>query len=131
MKTIKQTLITLVICIVVLAGVNMIYAWSDPPYQGICNNPPCPPGGNVPAPINISSNAQTFSGSKTLNVKSDGTGSLGIFGALTVNGLGVFNSSVGIGTANPGGTKLKVIGDIRADVYKGDSAGNVIIQLGN
>lgn len=113
MKTIKQTLITLVICIIVLAGVNMIYAWSDPG----CDPPNC----NVSAPINVSNIAQQK------------------IGALRVGGLtsdyssylATISGNVGIGTTNTGGTKLKVIGDIRADVYKGDSAGNVIIQLGN
>ena len=108
MQTFKQSIITIIICLVILAGINLVYSWTGPPYQGVCNDPPCPPGGNVPAPINVGGTAQTFLGSKTLNVKSDGTGSLGINGALTVGGLGIFNSNVGIGTAGPYG-KLQIV----------------------
>lgn len=46
-----------------------------------------PPGNNVSAPINVATNTQTFEGSKTLNVKSDGTGALLLKGGLGINGL--------------------------------------------
>jgi len=104
----RQTFITIIICLVILTGVNLVYSYGPPP-----GSPPdCPidyPG--CATPINVSTTAQTFVGSKILKVGSLGNGSLGINGALTVNGLGIFNSNVGIGTTNPG-TKLDVNGNI-------------------
>lgn len=58
----KQTIITIIICLAILAGVNLVYAWTGPPYGGVCSDPPCPPGGNVPAPINVGSSSQYKSG---------------------------------------------------------------------
>lgn len=102
MQTIKQTIITIIICMAVVAGVSLVSAWTGP----LQAPPGCTSGDpGCDAPINVSAAAQTLVGSKILNVKSDGTGSLGINGALTVNGLGVFNSNVGIGTAAPNPSK--------------------------
>ncbi|MBU2109787.1 hypothetical protein KKB71_02460, partial [Patescibacteria group bacterium] len=89
----RQTFITIIICLVILTGVNLVHSWTGPPGN--------PPDSNASAPINVSTTAQTFDGSKILKVGSLGNGSLGINGALTVNGLGIFNSNVGIGTAGP------------------------------
>lgn len=37
----------------------LVFAWSEPPYGGTCTTPPCPPEGNVPAPINVGGAGQT------------------------------------------------------------------------
>lgn len=78
----------------------LVSAWAEPPYGG-CAVPPCPlpPAGNAPAPINISSTAQTKTGNLAVN-------------ALGISGVGVNagdppvlwapNGNVGFGTvANP------------------------------
>ncbi|MDP2641204.1 MAG: hypothetical protein Q8P39_01530 [Candidatus Yanofskybacteria bacterium] len=46
-----------------------------------------PPGDNVTAPINTSTNAQTFAGSKSLSMSEDGSGSLDLAGGLGVDGI--------------------------------------------
>ena len=79
-----------------MAGVSLVYSWTGPPYQGVCNDPPCPPGGNVPAPINVSGNTQTFSASKILKAKDDATGILAIQGGLNIQGISIFDSTVRI-----------------------------------
>jgi len=82
MNTIKQSFITIIICLVILTGVNLVYSYGPPPGAP----PDCPidyPG--CAAPINVSATAQTFVDSKILNVRSDGVGSLGINGSLTVS----------------------------------------------
>lgn len=93
MQIIKQTIITIIICAAVVAGVSLVSAWTGPPYGGVCSDPPCPPGGNAPAPINVSSISQNFSGNKTLNLPGAannliiGNGSLGVSNNLSVGGI--------------------------------------------
>jgi hypothetical protein len=67
MNTIKQSIITIIACISVVAGVSLVYSWTGPTQT--------PPGGNVDAPINVSGTAQ---------VK---TGALSIGGLLQVGGF--------------------------------------------
>lgn len=94
----KQSIITIAICLIILAGVNIIYAWTGPG----CNPPDC----NEDAPINVSDVAQQ----KT--------------GALRVGGLtsdynsylATLGGKVGIKTTSP---------DLRADVAL-DVGGNII-----
>ena len=49
-QTIKQSFITIIICLILLAGVNYVMAWTAPTAS--------PPADNVPAPINVSSDSQ-------------------------------------------------------------------------
>lgn len=58
MKTIKQSIITIIVCLVILTGVNLVYAWTGPTQA--------PPGGNVAAPINISSVSQYKAGALSI-----------------------------------------------------------------
>ncbi len=79
-KTLLNSLLPILAGAVLVAGI--IYAWTEP--QTI------PPTPNAPAPINVSTNDQTFEGSKTLKMGSTGSNVLGINGALGV--LGVFEA---------------------------------------
>lgn len=54
-------------------------AWSEPSAA--------PPNNNVDAPINVSSNSQTFVNSKTLFVRSNGTGVIDLRGGLGLTGI--------------------------------------------
>lgn len=76
MRTIKQSIIIIIACMVAMAGASLVYAsiWTGPSAT--------PPGGNTPAPINVSGTAQTFTASKMFNMKSDGTGIFTIAGGL-------------------------------------------------
>lgn len=75
MQTIKQTIITLIICLAVVAGMSWVYAWTGPTQA--------PPGGNVSAPINVGSASQAK------------TGALSIGGLLQ---LGSFKMTSGAGS---------------------------------
>ncbi|MEW5907832.1 MAG: hypothetical protein AB1643_01470 [Patescibacteria group bacterium] len=89
MNKVKQPIITLIICLAVLAGVNIVYSWTGPTGA--------PPTNNVAAPINVG------------NIFQERAGDLRIIGALRVGGLtsdfdtylATLGGSVGIGTANP------------------------------
>lgn len=98
MNSIKQTILTIIICLAVVAGVSLVYSYTQPPYLGVCDNPPCPPGGNTPEPINIGPVSQTKSG------------------ALQVNGFrnlgnALFDNNVSIGTTDLN-YKFSVLGNV-------------------
>ena len=78
MKTIIQSLKTIVLASVIGLGVAYAMAWTGPTQP--------PPSGNVPAPINTSSSAQAKSG---------------IFETYNDTYLSTLGGKVGIGTANP------------------------------
>lgn len=124
MQIIKQTIITIIICAAVMAGVSLVSAWTGPPYGGVCNDPPCPPGGNVPAPINVSSVSQNFSGNKTLNLPGAannliiGNGSLGVSNNLSVGGI-----------ASVGGFRMTA-GAANGRVLTSDDSGLASWQIG-
>lgn len=98
MNKIKQSLLSIVIGLALAGGVSFAETvWKGPTAD--------PTGNNVSAPINVSTNPQTFgdsssAGSKTLNM-GNGTGSLRIEGGLGVRGAGIFEGNVGIGTVTP------------------------------
>lgn len=54
-QNIKQSLFTIIICLILLGGINYVMAWTAPSAS--------PPDNNVDAPINVGSTAQTKTGS--------------------------------------------------------------------
>jgi len=102
MEKTKSISLILGVLIMSIFIVYLVFAWTEPPYGGTCTNPPCPPGGNVPAPLNVSLNAQSKEGALVIGTNS----------GLTT-GLIVQYGKVGIGTTAPG-YKLDVDGDIRS-----------------
>ena len=93
-----------VVVVIALSAVSFIYAWTEPLLS--------PPDGNVAAPVNVSNNSQTFVDTKTLRVKTDGTGVLVIEGGLRSDTfrtlyqstLATTSGNVGIGTTTPDAT---------------------------
>ena len=65
-----------IVLVLLFGAAGSASAWAGPPYNGVCNPSPCPPGGNVPAPLNVGSTNQT----KNAN--------------LGLNGLAVFGNSI-------------------------------------
>lgn len=63
----------------VIAAPALALAWSGPPNQGACGDPPCPPGGNVPAPLNVGSTDQVKNAGLSVNA-------LAVFGSTAING---------------------------------------------
>jgi len=90
MKNLKNLAI-LIGCLMAFITFYLVFAqqWQEPPYGGVCSNPPCPPGGNVPAPINVGSQEQYKSGG------------LGIGGIIRGYSNAYFDGNVGIGTTGP------------------------------
>ena len=84
MQSIKFLGLTLGIALSIFAINLAVYAWTAPTAT--------PPGGNVPAPINIGTTTQAKAGAL-------GVG--GVFTANTAVHLAVGGGNVGIGTANP------------------------------
>ena len=96
-KLIKNTswwLSAILIGIILGLGLGIVKAWTEPASS--------PPEGNLAAPINVGSTGQFKSGGLLLNS-----------GGAT-NGLIVEYGNVGIGTTNPGTSKLKVAGLIES-----------------
>ena len=89
MKNLKNLAI-LIGCLMAFITFYLVFAqqWQEPPYGGVCSNPPCPPGGNVPAPINVGSQGQYKSGG------------LGIGGIIRGYSNAYFDGNVGIGTTS-------------------------------
>ena len=90
-KIFFSAIITIIISVFVVVGV--IFAWTEPTAT--------PPGGNVPAPLNVSNVGQVKAGGLTLNTSG------------AVNGLIVRLGRVGIGLTNPA-KELDVVGEIHA-----------------
>jgi len=92
-KQVSPKIVAIVFAVIVVCFAIAVYvsAWTEPSAV--------PPGANVPAPLNVSSQAQTKVGGLLLN-----TGGF-------PNGLIVDQGNVGIGTTTPG-YKLDVNGDI-------------------
>jgi len=93
---------TLVLCFGVLVMIfvlnYLVLAWTEPTQS--------PPGGNVPAPLNVGNNSQTKQGMLILNASGTFQNGLGVFGNVIV-----LNGNVGIGISFPN-SKLDVIGSI-------------------
>lgn len=90
--TLGEMLKLFILGAVLLYGASLVSAWTGPTAA--------PPGGNVPAPINVGSVSQ---------VKAGGLWAAS-FGA---DGGATFGGNVGIGTVTPG-KKLDVVGAVRA-----------------
>jgi len=120
-KQVSPKIIALTFGVLIVSFLVAFYvvAWQEPPYGGVCTNPPCPPGGNVPAPLNVGPTGQPkegwlaslksfFIGSEPTEAEKATTGVLRTTGGAilntgeAVNGLIVQSGNVGIGTASPG-----------------------------
>jgi hypothetical protein len=117
MSKIKSTLsksLPAIIVSVMFTTAIIYAAWQEPTQE--------PPGGNVPAPINVGPLPQSFLGSKTLNVRN---GAIPNGGVLSINGglgvSGVFQASGGSGR-----TVLSVAGN---NVGIGANATNTVKLL--
>ncbi|MEK7510304.1 MAG: dockerin type I repeat-containing protein [Patescibacteria group bacterium] len=110
----KQTLVSLalgVLTLLFLVGFYTFAVW----------NPPTaiPPGGNAPAPLNVSSSAQTKDGSLAVNIAN-----------IAANGFLVPYGRVGIGIASPAAL-LDIAGSIYVDGGSGDVTGDGITDVGD
>jgi len=131
MEKTKSISLILGVLIMSIFIVYLVFAWTEPPYGGTCTNPPCPPGGNVPAPLNVSLNAQSKEGALVIGTNSGlttglivqygkvGIGTTGPAGTLHVRAASTdaivvssTTGNVGIGTTGPG-AKLEVAGQIK------------------
>lgn len=79
MRNIKQIIITIAVCFAVTGFVGIAYSWTAPTAE--------PPGNNVSAPINISTNKQIFAGNKILNMGVAGANVLTVNGGFVLNGV--------------------------------------------
>lgn len=103
-KSISPKIIALTFGVLVISFLATFYvvAWQEPPYGGVCTTPPCPPGGNVPTPLNVGADYQEKIGPLVINRG----------GAAT--GLVVEKGSVGIGTVSPN-SRLTLYDDTAGD----------------
>src|SRR3989344_9043796 len=69
-----------IVLVLLFGAAGSASAWAGPPYNGVCNPSPCPPGGNVPAPLNVGSTNQV----KNANI---GVNGLAVFGNLGLDNL--------------------------------------------
>ncbi|MBU4224100.1 hypothetical protein KJ934_02670 [Patescibacteria group bacterium] len=93
MQTLKELARTIIVIMILVAGVSLVSAWTAPTQT--------PPGGNVSAPVNVGALSQIKSGPLQVN------------GFRNI-GNSIFDGSVGIGTAGPT-QKLDVNGDIKTN----------------
>jgi len=92
---------------------NYAFGWTTPSAT--------PPGSNLPAPINVSSTAQSKVGYLAIGTSTAPTI------PLQVIGNGYFSGNVGIGTTDPGTFKLKVAGSLDAtSIYVGGVQKNTV-----
>src|SRR3989338_7385650 len=82
----SQVIKFLLLVIGIFAVASTVYAWAGPPYGGTCTTQPCPPNGNVPAPINVGADSQVKSGGL-------GVGSLSTGGSISIGNNLYFSAS--------------------------------------
>ncbi len=94
MNTIKELTKTIIVAMILIAGVSLVSAWTAPTQ--------IPPGGNVSAPVNVGALSQYKSGA------------FGVGGLFRAYGNAIVDGSLSIGTASPT-QKLDVNGDIKTN----------------
>lgn len=102
-----QTLKTVILALVLIAGVNYASAvdWTPPTAT--------PPAGNTPAPLNVTNIGQVKDGGLVLNAARTAPIALQVMNTASVNGLVVqSNGQVGIGNL-PNNASLDIFGNIR------------------
>ncbi|MDD5032571.1 MAG: hypothetical protein PHC85_00415 [Candidatus Pacebacteria bacterium] len=86
MQTLKQSFLSIVISLVLLAGVNLVFGWTAPSDEGftISNNVPT---GNVATPINIGSTSQYKTGAFGVGGLLRAYGLLQVSGGMKIDGF--------------------------------------------
>ena len=120
MSIFKQ--IAFILSALVLASIAgyLAFAWTEPTEA--------PPDGNVPAPINVGSVAQTKEGVLQINADFtanrllDSSNNSYYVDPANAGFSALFAGNVGIGTTDPGSRKLKVVGDLEATTLYGDGS---------
>jgi len=116
---------TLTVAVALSVGIGYLFAWSGPPYNSVCSDPPCPPGGNAPAPINVGSIDQTKTGD-VCTTAPNGTGSEKCLSTRSggINFITPVNAASGSNTANSG-AKVDVTYNASGDI----TAPNVVAVI--